>query len=131
MITNTPSIGRLEFEYTNSIWKVVGEMGVVPDVQVDIARPLIKSASNYSTYYAEEYLRSLMLVKISPISNPTGIRQVIRKTVKFQAATTGDNGVVRMFKVQHSDPTGDAVLSSPTTVNNVKFDVNSITLGTC
>lgn len=128
-VNNAPSMGRLEFEYTNSMWKVVGGMGVVPDVQADIA--LLKSASNYSTYFAEGYLPSFAFMKLASINNPADIRQVMRKAVKFQAATTGETGVVNIFKVQPSDPASDAVLSSAATFNSVKLDVNSITLGNC
>lgn len=126
---NTLSTERLEFEYTNSMWKVVGAKGVVPDVQADIA--LLKSASMYSTYFAEGHLQPLAFVKLASINNPADIRRVIRKAVKFQAATTGEVGVVNIFKVQPSDPTSDAVLSSAATFRSVKLDANSITLGNC
>lgn len=101
----------------------------MPNVQADIA--LLKSASNSSTYFLGKYLQSIASVKLASTNNPADIRQVILKAVKFQAATTGDAGVVSIFKVQHSDPANDAVLFSAATFNSVKLDANSITLGNC
>lgn len=126
---NTLSTERLEFEYIDSMWKVVGARVIVPDVQDDIV--FLKCASNYPAYFVEGYLQSLAFGKPASIDNPVDIRQVKLEAVKFRRATTVYTGAVDIFKVQSSDPNSGAAFSSATTFNKVKLDVNSITLGNC
>lgn len=134
---NTLFVDRLEFEYTNSVWKAVGAGVVMPDVQ--ISNPtyfdLTKFVRSDSVYLPKNYPSPLADEKQihmnEAICSAIDILREIPCSTVFSGTRAVDAAIPAKYKIRNADPIRKAEFTPATAFGNFKLELNSITHGTC
>lgn len=134
---NTLSEGRLEFEYTNSVWKAVGAEVVMSDVQIKNPTyfDLTKFVHNNSVYLPRNY-PSLLVDKKKihmneAICSAIDILREIPCSTVFRGAFAVDVAIPAKYEITSDDSIRKAEFTPATAFGNSKLELDSITYGTC
>ena len=130
---HTPPIDRLEFEYINSMWKVVGARVVMHDAQ--ISTPKCITDNIYSVGFVKHYLPQAVYVKQAPINklmrDEISILQGTRNISAYRMMSTIEAGDLDIYKIQDDNLILNTESASATTSRQFKLNADSITQGTC
>lgn len=135
---NTLPMDRLEFEYTNSMWKFVGARLTMPDIQTSnfTHSDFIKCVSNDPVYSVRNYsIAGLAYERKTSINeaiyNEIDIPQETHKAVAFRVLRAAKAGFLNIYKAQDANTIRNVESTSTTTPKRFKLGVDSITHGNC
>ena len=129
---HTPSIDCLEFEYINSMWKVVGRV-VMHDAQINAPKCITDNI--YPVDHVKHYQPQAVYVKQTPINelmrDEISILQGTRNISAYRMMRTVEAEVFNIYKIQDDNAILNTKSASVTTSSQFKLNADSITQGTC